>query len=275
MAMAENGIHISLKGEQVFDLFGLPITNTLLMSWMAIAILLAVGLFVGTSLKRKPGRLQVLFEMVFGFLLDYMEEVLESRSRARKLLPFIGTLFMFILLGNWLGLIPGIGSVTVTPPVEMHEALPTEAAVGDSDFHSEEETHHESAKVALLHPMSTDLNITLALAIMAFVVIEAIGIAEHGALKYGSKFVNFRSGIGFFVGLTDLFSELARLVSFSFRLFGNMFAGKTLIVVAMFFVPLLLPVPLMLYEVLVGFIQAAVFSMLTLFFVKIATAEAH
>jgi len=77
------------------------------------------------------------------------------------------------------------------------------------------------------------------------------------------------------VGIIELLSELARLVSFSFRLFGNMFAGKTLILVAMFFVPYLLPVPLMLYEVFVGFIQASIFALLTLFFIKLAIAEPH
>lgn len=245
------GIHISLKGEHLFDLAGLPITNTLLMSWIAMVILVTVAVFVGHNLKRIPGRTQVLFETAFGFLLSYMEDTLENKALARKLLPLIATLFMFILVGNWLGLIPGIGSITYTNP------------------------HHPEEAVALFHPMSTDLNVTLALAIIAFFSIEILGILSIGFLKYGGKFVNFKSPIGFFVGIIELFSELARLVSFSFRLFGNMFAGKTLILVVMFFIPFFVPVPLMVYEVLVGFIQAAIFSLLTLFFVKVAVAEPH
>lgn len=251
----EEGIHISLKADHVAELFGLPITNTLLMSWLAMAILIGIAFFVGGNLKRIPGRVQVFFEALFGFLLNYIEETLENRALARKVFPLIATLFLFILVGNWLGLIPGVGSITITPSTEIAGETP----------HS----------VALFHPMSTDLNVTLALALIVFVIIEAIGIRSVGALKYGSKFFNFHSILGFGVGIIELISEFARLISFSFRLFGNMFAGKTLILVAMFFVPLLLPIPLMLYEVLVGFIQAAIFSMLTLFFIKIAIAEPH
>jgi F-type H+-transporting ATPase subunit a len=110
---------------------------------------------------------------------------------------------------------------------------------------------------------------------VAFLVIEFSGIFFVGFFKYFGKFFNFRSPIGFFVGLIELISELVRLISFSFRLFGNMFAGKTLILVAMFFAPLLLPIPLMLYEVLVGFVQASIFALLTLFFIKLAVSEAH
>lgn len=246
------GIHITLKGEHLFNLWGLSVTNTLLMSWIAILVLVAVAAFVGPKLKRIPGRTQVLFETIFGFLLSYMEETLENKTLARRLLPLIATLFLFILVGNWLGLIPGIGSIGL---VSHHGA--------------------EEHFVSLFHPMSTDLNVTLALALIAFFSIEVLGVLSVGLLKYGGKFVNFKSFLGFFLGIIELFSELARLVSFSFRLFGNMFAGKTLILVVMFFVPLIVPVPLMLYEVLVGFIQAAIFAMLTLFFVKVAIAEPH
>jgi F-type H+-transporting ATPase subunit a len=106
-------------------------------------------------------------------------------------------------------------------------------------------------------------------------MIEVAGVMFIGVLKYGGKFVNVKSVIGFFVGLIELISELARLISFSFRLFGNMFAGEVLILVTMFFVPYLGPVPLMLYEVGVGLIQASIFALLTLFFIKLAVTEPH
>ena len=123
--------------------------------------------------------------------------------------------------------------------------------------------------------MNTDLNVTLALAIISFLVIELTGIITIGFLKYFTKFVNLKSVLGFFIGIIELFSEIARLISFSFRLFGNIFAGEVLILVAIAFVPLIAPVPLMLFEVFVGFIQAAIFSLLTLFFIKIAVTEPH
>lgn len=105
--------------------------------------------------------------------------------------------------------------------------------------------------------------------------IEYAGISVVGALKYIGKFITFKSPLAFFVGIIELISEFGRLLSFSFRLFGNIFAGKTLILVAIFFLPYLVPVPIMAFELFVGFIQAVVFAMLTLFFIKLAVAEPH
>ncbi len=272
------GIHIALKAEQIFSLFGIPVTNTMLMSWLVIALLVFVGWRVGGSIAKIPGKLQTFFETLFSFLLDYMEEVLESRALALRFFPLLTTLFLFILVGNWAGLVPGINSVLVTPQLE--DAHAEEEVVPGDPIHAEaDETHTEEGAehgpVSLIYPISTDLNVTLALAIIAFVVIEVAGVAYLGFFHYLGKFFNFRSVIGFLVGIIELLSELARLISFSFRLFGNMFAGKTLILVAMFFVPYLVPVPLMFYEVFVGFIQASIFTLLTLFFIKLAVSEAH
>src|SRR3989344_2089617 len=128
----------------------------------------------------------------------------------------------------------------------------------------------------LLRSVNTDMNVTLALALIAFVVIEIAGVRALGIGGYAGKFFNFSSPLNFFVGVIELASELARIVSFSFRLFGNIFAGEVLIAVATAFLPLVLPVPLMAFELFVGFIQAAVFALLTLFFIRIAmTPLAH
>jgi F-type H+-transporting ATPase subunit a len=115
----------------------------------------------------------------------------------------------------------------------------------------------------------------LAFAIIAFLTIEMAGIVALGTFRYLGKFFNFHSPLAFIIGIIELISEIARLISFSFRLFGNIFAGKTLIVVIMFFVPYLVPVPLLAFEVFVGFIQAFIFSVLTLFFIKLAVATPH
>lgn len=248
----QEGIVIHLAAEKITELFGIPITNTLITSWVTMLFLIVIAVVVGKSLKIVPGKLQLLFEEMFSWVINFMEETLEDRKLAIKFFPLIMTLFLFILFGNLMGLFPGIGSITVV-----------------------KEVHGHLENIALFHPINTDLNVTLALTIIAFLVIEISGVVILGVLKYGSKFVNFKSVIGFLVGIIELFSELARLISFSFRLFGNMFAGKTLILVVMFFVPLVLPVPLMLFEAFVGFIQAAIFALLTLFFIKIAIAEPH
>ncbi len=245
-------IHIALAPGELFSLWGIPITNTLITTWVVVLLLACIGFIVGRSLKLIPSKTQLIFESVIAFTLQYMEEVLENKTLARVYLPLILTLFFFILLANLLGLVPGIGSV---------------------GFYIGEEGHSEF--VSLLYPANTDLNVTLALAIIAFFAIEIAGVTAIGLFKYAGKFINFRSPIDFFVGLIELISELARLVTFSFRLFGNIFAGKVLILIATFFVPLLVPVPLMVYEVFVAFIQATVFALLTLFFIKIAVAEPH
>jgi F-type H+-transporting ATPase subunit a len=168
------------------------------------------------------------------------------------------TIFLFLLAMNWTGLLPGVTSI------------------GIFEGHGE-----ESHLVPFFYPPATDLNIAIAFAFVAMFVIEMAGITAMGFWKYGSKFITFKGhGIGnrlinFTVGIIELISEIGRLVSFSFRLFGNIFAGKTLLTVAIFFVPLILPVPILVYEVFVGFIQAGVFAFLTLIFIKLAVAEPH
>lgn len=247
----EEGLSIHLKPEILGHIFGIPVTNTLLTTWLVMAVLIITAFFVMKNLRMVPGRFQLVFEELVSGVYKYVEETLESPSLARKVFPFIATIFIFILLGNWMGLLPGINSIYVE--------------------HLGEHGHGAS----LFYPIATDLNFTLALAIVAFLLIEVIGVATIGALKYGGKFVNFKSPMGFSIGIIDLFSELARLVSFSFRLFGNIFAGKVMILIATAFIPLLLPVPLMAFEFFVGLIQAAVFALLTLFFIKVAITEPH
>ncbi len=248
-AAEDSALSISLTSEPLFSLGPVTVTNTILMTWVVVALLAAIAFLVGRRLKKIPSRTQAFFELLIGGMLDYMESVLESREVARRYFPVVATIFFFILAGNWLGIVPGFEQIFLK--TEAHGYVP------------------------LFHAVSADLNTTLALALVAFVVVEVAGVSALGILKYGGKFVNFKSPIGFFVGIIELLSELARLVSFSFRLFGNIFAGKVLLLVVMFFVPLVVPVPLMLYEIFVGFIQAAIFALLTLFFIKIAISEPH
>ncbi len=242
------GIKVALAPEQIGNLWGLPITNTLLMSWAVIIILSILAFVIGRNVKLIPGRLQTLLEGLFGFVYDYIAETLESREMARRFFPLLLTIFLFIFTANMLEFTPGIGSVGF---------------------------FHDGEFAPLFRSANTDLNATLALAIISFFVIELTGILAIGAFKYSQKFLSFRSVMGFFVGIIEFFSELARLISFSFRLFGNIFAGEVLILVVSYFVPYFLPVPLMIFEVFVGFIQAAIFALLTLFFIKIAITEPH
>jgi F-type H+-transporting ATPase subunit a len=246
--MESTGIHVVLKAEQIGSLFGLTITNSLLMAWVVMIVLIAFAYFLRRKLALIPGKVQTAVEWLFEGVLDYMTETLENERIARRFFPLILTIFLFIFLGNEMAFIPGVGSIGV----DTHEGF-----------------------VPLLRAPGADLNFTLALAIISFVVIEVTGVIILGIWKYASRYVNFSSPINFAVGLIELLSNLGRLVSFSFRLFGNIFAGEVMILVAGFFLAYFLPVPLMAFEMFVGFIQAVVFAMLTLFFIKLAIMEPH
>lgn len=246
------GLHITLGADTLGHFLGIPITNTLVPALLTSAILIVVALVLPRMLKLLPSKGQTVFETAVGGGFEYVEGILEDRKLAERFFPLIATLFAFILVGNLIGFLPGVGSI---------------------GFFGEHEG--KSTLVALIRPVNTDLNVTLALAIAAVVAIQVAGIGVLGVLKYSSKFVNLHSILGFAIGIIELFSELARFVSFSFRLFGNMFAGKVMILVATAFIPLVLPVPLLVFELLVSVIQAAIFALLTLFFIKIAVTEPH
>lgn len=247
----ESGIHIALAPYVLGHVGTFPITATLVTSWVVVGLLAVWAVVFASRMKLYPGRGQVAVESTVGFAYDYVRDVLEDEKLAMKYFPLIMTIFVFITAANLFGLLPFVGGA-----VGLVEA-------------------GHAGLVPLFYPVNTDLNMTLAMAIVAVLAIEFAGITALGALKYGSKFVNLHSVIGFIVGIMELISELARLITFSFRLFGNIFAGKVLILVALYFLPYFLPVPLLVFEVMVAVIQGGVFALLTLFFIKIAVTEPH
>lgn len=251
-AAEESGISIHLAPDVLGHFLGIPITNTLLTVWFVMTVLTVFALFISRNLRLIPSSAQVIVEALIGEAYDYIHGILGDEKLAKRFFPLIITIFIFILAINWLGLLPGFDAI---------------------GFYGNE--HGEEKFIPFLHPANTDLNITIAFAIIAFLAIEIAGVTLLGFLKYAGKFVNFKSPLAFVIGIIELFSEIARLISFSFRLFGNVFAGKTLILIAMFFVPFILPVPLLAFELFVGFIQAFIFAVLTLFFVKLAVEEPH
>ncbi len=245
----ESGIHIMpLVAERIGYISGIPITNTLLTTWAVMVILIILAFFVGRSVKLVPGKIQLIFESMISFVYDYMAETLENRKFARVFLPLILTLFLFIFFSNTLQFVPGIGSIGL--------------------WHGDE-------LVPLFRSVNTDLNVTLALALISFVTIEITGIRALGLFTYIGKFINFKSPLAFIVGLIELGSELVRIISFSFRLFGNILAGEVLIAVVAYFVPYLLPSTIMGFEIFIGFVQAGIFALLTLLFIKLAVMKPH
>jgi len=253
MNEAHTGIHIAtLAPEKLGEFFGIPITNTLLMSFLVLFILISLAIFVRFKLKLIPGKIQAFFELVFEFVINFMTEILESKKAAIKYFPLVFTVFIFIFTANLIEFFPGIGSVGIF----IHEGQHTVFA-------------------PILRSMNTDLNMTLALAIIVFLVIEVSGVIAIGFWKYAGKFISFKSPLAFVVGLIEIMSETVRLVSFSFRLFGNIFAGEVLVSVISYFAPYVLPSGVMIFETFVGFIQASIFALLTLLFIKLAITEPH
>lgn len=244
----ESGIHVALRAEPLGSLWGIPITNSLIMTWLVMGLLFLFVFLFRRSISLIPGKLQTTLEWGFEGAIDYMTQTLEDAKLAQRFFPLLATLFIFILAINELEFFPGVGSIGF---FEDHGFTP------------------------LLRASTTDLNTTLALTLISVITIEITGIVALGFFRYAGKFINFSSPVNFVVGIIELVSELGRLVSLSFRLFGNIFAGEVLIAVIGLFAPYLVPAPFMLFELFVGFVQAVIFALLTLFFIKLAVTPPH
>ncbi|MCH7604450.1 F0F1 ATP synthase subunit A [Patescibacteria group bacterium] len=249
-----DNIHISLHAEQLGQIFGMPITNSLVLSLVTSFLLIGGGFLVIASLRLVPAKIQNGGEIIIEGLLDFMTQVLGDKKLALKFFPLVATFFLFILVSNWVGVMPGIGSLGFT-----------------------EVQHGKEVFVPFFRSAAADLNTTFALALIAMVAIHIYGIAKLGFFSHWGKFFVFTKGpIYFFVGLLELIGEFAKILSFSFRLFGNIFAGEVLLVIVAALLPAFLAfglLPFLFLEFFVGFIQALVFAMLTLVFLKVATTE--
>lgn len=243
-------VNISLRAEELFRIGGFPVTNSLFLSFVVLLVLTAIALLIKRRIALVPAGVQNAFEWTLEAMLDTMDSVLGDRKKAEQYLPLVGTIFFFILFSNWLGLFPGVGSVGI---------------MKGGDF------------FPFFRSPASDINFTLALALVAVTTVNIFGAAALGLRGHLKKYFNFGNPIKFFVGILELISEFAKIISFSFRLFGNVFAGEVLLTITAFLVPYLVPLPFMFLEIFVGFIQAFVFAMLVLVFIALSVSheEAH
>jgi F-type H+-transporting ATPase subunit a len=244
-------MEISLIPETLGHISSLVVTNTLLTSWVVMVVLIGLGIWAGHKPKLKPSKKQNFFELVIETIFNFFEEVWGDKAKVKNFFAFLATFFIFILVSNWFGLIPGVGTIGFYEHLEGHEKF-----------------------IPFFRSLNSDLNATIAWAVISVVVTQLAGMVALGVLKHIGKFINFKSPIDFFVGILELISEISKIISFSFRLFGNVFAGEVLLIVMMFLVPYILPLPFFMLEMFVGLIQALVFTTLTLVFLKMAT-ETH
>jgi len=258
-----------LAAPVIFNIGPWPITNTILATWITVLVLVLGSWLITRRMKLVPGRLQMLFEAALGWVYDLCVSV-AGENHGRKFFPMIATIFLFVLFNAWLSLLPGFVSILIG--------------------------HHE-----LLRGANTDVNTPLAIAMVSFVFVAYFGLREarmgfvkqyinfgglfrslgqvlRGRVKAGLSGV-FSGAVDAFVGVLELLSMFIRIISFTFRLFGNMTAGEILLLIAVFLLPLVLALPFYGLEMLVGFVQAFIFSGLTLVFVTMAVEphgeEAH
>lgn len=280
---------ISLAPEVIARPWGLPFTNSLLMTLVVDVILIGLVVAGMSRMQAVPRGLQNMLEYAVE-LFHGLAESIDRRNIAR-FFTLAASIFFFVFFSNILALVPGVGSIGVcsTHEAALVNPVPAEgkavAAEGEAPAAEEAtggrrldtctgQTDAEGRElflIPLLRAPSADLNMTLALALIVFVATEYHGFRALGA-GYLGKFFNFKGGpIGLFVGIIELISEFVRIISFMFRLFGNIFAGEVILLVMAFLVPWLLPSVFYAYEMFVAFIQAFIFAILTMVFISLAT----
>ncbi|MBP9797644.1 F0F1 ATP synthase subunit A [Candidatus Woesebacteria bacterium] len=262
-------LHISIKPEILFTLYGLPVTNSLLTGWITVLIMLLIGIYFSLNIDNKNSRVVFFMKFVILQMYNFFKPVLGHLQNS--VFPLMMSFFLFILIANWMGLLPGFGSIVIH---KNEAAIEKHVAVEDLENIPSKEAEHKEAPTPLFRGATADLNMTLALAISAFVLIQFFGFKELG-LGYLKKFFNFLNPINFFIGILELISEFSKILSFAFRLFGNIFAGEVLLTVIAFLIPVLASFPFMMLEIFVGLVQALVFALLTAVFIQSATAKHH
>lgn len=258
---------ITLFAEPVAHYKGFPITNALINSWFAVFIIIVISVAIRSKLKTIPNKLQNIFEIVIDGALSLCDQVTNSRTISLKVFPIAICVFFFVLINNWLGILPlgGFGLI--------------------------EAGEHGKAFIPFLRGGTADINTTVALALMSVIGANLFGIFSIGIWKTFNKYVNLKvlgeiftrirkdpaviivAPITFFVGIIEIIGEFAKVASLSFRLFGNVFAGEVLLASMAALVAYIVPIPFLFLEILVGLIQALIFSVLLVVYFTIASTD--
>lgn len=232
---------ISIKAETLFHIGSFAVKNSMLLSGLVFLFLLYLSIsYFQESKKEKKSSLFYTLNLMLRTLYNLFSSIVHDKVDI--FFPLLSAFFLWILIQNWSGLLPGVGSIMI-------------------------------GHIPLLRGNNADLNATLALAIISVTMIQVYGFQYLGFKTYISKFLNFKDPIYFVLGLLEIVSEVSKVISFAFRLFGNIFAGEVLLTIVAFLVPVLASFPFLILEIFVGFVQALVFSMLTSVFFSLAVAK--
>jgi F-type H+-transporting ATPase subunit a len=258
---------VTLFAEPIFHLGNFTITNALLTSWVVVILIIFISLLLRRKTKEVPGKLQSVFEMTVEGALGMCDQVTNDRALSVRIFPIAISVFFFILLNNWLGILPLGGFGIIQKSAEGFSFVP------------------------YLRGGTADINTTIALSVMAVIGANLFGVFSIGLWKTFNKYVNLKAlggiftkirheptviivaPITFFIGLIEIIGEFAKVASLSFRLFGNVFAGEVLLVSIAALVAYIVPIPFLFLEILVGFIQALVFSILLVVYFTISTID--
>ena len=257
----------TIFAEPVYHYKNFLITNALLTSWVVVIVIIIVSFILRSKLQEIPGKIQNLFEIIIESALSLCDQVTNDRALSMKIFPIAISVFFFILINNWFGILPlgGLGLI--------------------------EKGETGAVFVPFLRGGTADINTTIALAIMAVLGANIFGVFSIGIWKTFNKYVNLNvigqiakkirkdptiiivAPITFFVGLIEIIGEFAKIASLSFRLFGNVFAGEVLLVSMAALVGYIIPIPFLFLEILVGLIQALIFSILLVVYFTIGATD--
>ncbi len=258
----------TLYAEPIGHIGNFTVTNSLLNSWLVVILLVIFAISFKNKIKTIPGKLQSILEMVVEYLLGIFDSVTGDRKKSYKFFPLIFTFFIFILLNNWVGILPGIGSIGKMGELEGHTVF-----------------------IPFFRGATADLNTTLALAIIGIVASHIFGVLALGAWNYFNKFINIKAfleipkkvmkdpavlivnPIKAFIGLIEIIGEFSKMASLAFRLYGNIFAGEVLLASMSAILAFGVPIPFMFLEIIVGAVQALIFSVLVLSYFSVAVSE--
>lgn len=242
-------MEVTLFAEKIFHIGSFPITNTLLTTLATTSLLAVFAIVVSKKISLIPtSKLQLVSEIVIESIFSTIEDLSDTK-RAKRFFPIIATFFIFILAANYLGLIPGFNTIGIQ---EIH--------------------HGEKVLVPIFRSVNSDLNVTLALALISVGVTHYYSVSSLGIINYLKRYFSFNP-VNLFVGLLEIVAEFTKIISLSFRLFGNIFAGEALLVTISSLFAFILPLPFIFLGIIVGFVQAVIFMMLTLVFMVILTEK--
>jgi len=287
-------IHIAIAPETLFTVGPVHVTNSLFMMFVVMGLLLIVGGLLARNARLVPGRWQSLFEVTADFILDLVEST-GGRTFGRRIFPLVGGIFIFLLLANYTGILPGVGTIGIykTEPAGAaadeadlgQSAAVNSTAAGNQPVESQTTAVGEAQAdqphpvlVPILRAPTADLNLTLAMALVTFTTVQILGIRAHGV---GGRIKHMADPP--FIFPIEVVSELGRIISLSARLFGNVLAGEVLLgvmyalanVAKIAIIPLFVPVIFIFLELLFGTIQALVFALLTAIYITMAAADSH